>query len=81
MFLPPLLLFLLADLFLPFFHELLHVCCIWVETGLISVLQCSNDFSFVAIRAWGKLSEVSEGFVVDRASAGADAGASCIPYD
>lgn len=39
-----------------------------------------HDFSFVAIGAWGKLFEVFEGFVVDRASAGADAGASCIPY-
>lgn len=47
---------------------------------MISVLQCSDDFSFVAVRAWGKLFEVFEGFVVECALAGADAGASLIPY-
>lgn len=48
---------------------------------MISILQCSNDFSFVAVRAWGKLFEVFEGFVVDHALAGADAGAALIPYE
>lgn len=48
---------------------------------MVSILQCSNDFSFVAGRAWGKLFEFFEGSVVDRALAGADAGAALIPYD